>query len=106
LFVAVLSTGIVGLLLGYPLWLGAAFAGWSMLGDLSSSFVKRRLGVRSSGRALGLDQIPEALLPLIALRGPLGLGWLDMAVMVVLFTVGSLLLSRIMFRLGVRDEPY
>lgn len=103
---SVLTTALLGPALGYALWLGAAFAIFSMTGDLLSSFLKRRFGVPASGRAMGLDQIPEALLPLLALRGALGLGWPDLAATVALFTVGSLLLSRLLFRLGVKDEPY
>jgi len=106
LVVAVPVTALLGLLLGHALWLGAAFALLSLLGDLLTSFVKRRLGVRTSGRVRGLDQIPEALLPLLALQGALAIAWLDMVVVVALFTVGSLLLSRLLFRLGLKDEPY
>ena len=31
-----------------------------MLGDLLSSFIKRRIGIAPQGRAAGLDQLPEA----------------------------------------------
>ena len=37
-----------------------------MTGDLFSSFIKRRFGSAPSSQALGLDQIPESLLPLVA----------------------------------------
>jgi hypothetical protein len=38
----------------------------AMLGDLFSGFVKRRLGMGPSDKALGLDYVPESLLPLLA----------------------------------------
>ena len=68
LVAALLLTAVVSLLLGLPLGFGLLFAATSMLGDLLSSFTKRRLGKASSTRFLALDQIPEALLPLIAGR--------------------------------------
>ncbi len=48
-----------------------------MLGDLSSSFVKRRLRLKLHAQVFGLDQIPEALLPLLLVQDHLGLSWLD-----------------------------
>jgi hypothetical protein len=78
----------------------------AMAGDLFSSFVKRRLGLPPSSMALGLDQIPESLFPLLACRLLLPLTWLDIGVAVVLFFVGELVLSRILFKLHVRDRPY
>lgn len=103
---SVVVTALVAVLLGLPWSLGAGFAAASMAGDLLSSFLKRRLNVPSSGQALGLDQIPEALLPIWVYRGSLGLDGWDIVLLVVLFTVSELLLSRILFRLGVRERPY
>jgi CDP-2,3-bis-(O-geranylgeranyl)-sn-glycerol synthase len=77
-----------------------------MVGDLSSSFIKRRLGSRPSSQAIGLDQIPEALLPMLACRAALGLGLLDIVAVVAAFFVGELVASRLLFRLHIRDEPY
>ncbi len=102
----VLLTAIVSQLLGFGLLLGMLFGAASLAGDLSSSFIKRRLGVVSSDRALLLDQIPEALLPLLVCRQLLGLDLWSMAWLVLLFVVGALLLSRIMYRLGIRRRPY
>jgi len=102
----VLLTAIVSQLLGFGLLLGMLFGAASLAGDLSSSFIKRRLGVVSSDRALLLDQIPEALLPLLVCRQLLGLDLWSMAWLVLLFVVGALLLSRIMYRFGIRRRPY
>jgi CDP-2,3-bis-(O-geranylgeranyl)-sn-glycerol synthase len=90
--------------LGWPIGLGVG-AG-AMAGDLLSSFIKRRLGRASSSRALGLDQVPESLIPLIACAGPLGLGTVDILVAVAIFLPGELLLSRWLYRLRLRDQPY
>jgi hypothetical protein len=106
-----LAAGLLGamlaaLVLGHDLGFGLTFGGASLAGDLLSSFVKRRLGIPSSGRAIGIDQIPEALLPLLACQGELQLGWLSIVLLVALFVVGALLLSRVMYRLGIRPQPY
>ena len=93
-------------MLGYPPAMGAAFGALAMAGDALSSFLKRRVGVRPSGMALGLDQIPEALLPVIALKAPLGLSWAGVGYTVVGFFLLELLLSRLLFHLQVRKRPY
>jgi CDP-2,3-bis-(O-geranylgeranyl)-sn-glycerol synthase len=77
-----------------------------MIGDLLSSFIKRRLAMASSSQASGLDQIPESLLPLLACRGALAITYLDMLIILVLFFVGEVVLSRLLFKLGLRDRPY
>ena len=71
-----------------------------------SSFAKRRLNVPASGRALGIDQIPEALFPLLACRSMLGLDGWSIVVLVVLFGLSGILISPVMFRLGLRETPY
>ena len=106
LAIGVAMTTLAGVLLGYGAGFGLLFGAASLAGDLCSSFIKRRMGIRSSGKALGIDQIPEALLPLLACRGTLGLDWVSMAALVALFLVGSLLLSRAMFRFGIKQQPY
>jgi CDP-2,3-bis-(O-geranylgeranyl)-sn-glycerol synthase len=85
---------------------GATLAGMSMLGDLFSSFVKRRLHLPLHAQAFGLDQIPEALLPLLAVKEKFDLTSIDIAALVVVFVVLELALSRILFRLKIRDRPY
>ena len=46
-------------LLGLDAAIGALVGAGAMLGDLLSSFVKRRLGFAPSSRLTGFDQIPE-----------------------------------------------
>jgi CDP-2,3-bis-(O-geranylgeranyl)-sn-glycerol synthase len=104
--VGLATTAAVATLLGYDVGVGLLFGAASLSGDLVSSFIKRRLGIRSSGRAVGLDQIPEALLPLLACRTQLALDWLSVAILVACFFAGSLLLSRAMFLLGIKQQPY
>ncbi len=93
-------------LLGLTLATGATVAAAAMAGDLLSSFVKRRLGFKPSSQALGLDQIPESLLPMLAVRGALSLTALDIALGLVVFFVGELVASRLLYEAHLRDEPY
>lgn len=86
--------------------IGLTAALFSMLGDLVSSAIKRRIGVAPSGRALGLDQIPEALLPALAVSAPLAFGVGDIALIVGIFVVAELLVSRILYRWHIRRQPY
>jgi CDP-diglyceride synthetase len=103
---AVLLTSAAAPLVGLPLGIGALVAAASMAGDLLSSFVKRRLHRAPSSKATGLDQIPESLLPLLACRGPLSLTLADIGASVAVFFIGEVILSRLFYRLGLRDKPY
>jgi len=74
-------------LLGVHWWLGMEFAALSMLGDAISSAWKRRRGREPGEDDPGLDQLPEALLPLIVLHAPFNLGWKEIALVTTIFTV-------------------
>jgi CDP-2,3-bis-(O-geranylgeranyl)-sn-glycerol synthase len=103
---AMLATTIGGVLLGVSGWLALWFALLSLLGDALASFLKRRLAIPVHGRSVGLDQIPEALLPLWLLATPLGLGGAQVAVGTLLFMLLEIALSPILFRLHLRSRPY
>jgi hypothetical protein len=64
------------------------------------------MGIATSDRAIGLDQIPESLLPLLACAFFLPLTFFDVAVATLSFFVGELALSRVLFKLHIRDRPY
>jgi CDP-2,3-bis-(O-geranylgeranyl)-sn-glycerol synthase len=57
-------------------------------------------------QALGLDQLPESLLPLLAVAGPLAISATEIMATVVTFFVLELLISRVLFRLRLRKHPY
>ena len=99
-------TSLGAVLLGMGWKTGAVIAAVSMSGDLFSSFVKRRMKLPSSSRATGLDQIPEALFPLLVCRQALALSALDIITIVVLFVVGNMALSPIFYRLNIRKRPW
>lgn len=103
---SVLATSICASLMGFGWEIGALIAAFAMAGDLLSSFVKRRLHLASSSMAIGLDHIPESLFPLLASRLLLPVSVADVVVGVTMFVVGGLVLSPILFRLNLRDEPH
>jgi CDP-diglyceride synthetase len=103
---SVVATATVAPLVGFSWITGAGLASAAMLGDLFSSFTKRRLRRPPHSQALGLDQIPESLLPLLLLHQALGLNLLDMLGIVATFIILELWLSRLLFRLHIRDRPY
>jgi len=104
--VSLVATAATAPLLGLEATVGAVVAASAMIGDLSSSFVKRRLNLRPGSRATGLDQIPEALLPLLACLGWLPLTRPDILVGVAAFFLGEIYLSRMLYHLRIRDRPY
>ncbi len=106
LLAAVVATAVVAWVLQIGLVLGAAVALAALAGDMASSFTKRRLGIASSGQAIGLDQVPESLLPTLVAAIPLGFGIGEIVVVVIVFFVGELALSRVLYHLKIRDEPY
>ena len=104
--VSVLATAICATLMG-PGWrVGVLIATFAMVGDLLSSFVKRRLNLASSSMAIGLDHIPESLVPLLASRLLLPLSILDVVAGTTIFVVGALILSPLLFKLNLRDKPH
>jgi len=103
---SVIATALIAAAVGLTVYAGAVIALGAMGGDLASSFVKRRLGLEPSSKATGLDQIPEALLPCLLLSAILPLTAGDIAVIVLLFFGGEVILSELLFRAGVRDRPY
>ncbi len=104
--ISVAATAALAPLLGASFATGALVAAFAMIGDLVSSFTKRRLGLASSAQAIGLDQIPESLLPLLVCRDALSLTFADIAICTGVFLAGELVLSRVLYALHVRDQPY
>ena len=74
---AIVSSAIGGLLIGLEMETGVRIGLTAMAGDIMSSFLKRRLRLAPSAKAPGLDQVPESLLPFLAVKksaGIVGLG--------------------------------
>jgi hypothetical protein len=103
---SLLATPVAAALIGLQWNVGFVVAAGAMTGDLLSSFVKRRMGLPPSSRAIGLDQIPESLLPMLACRLLLPVTAVDIVIAVSVFLVGEIVLSRILFMAHIRDQPY
>jgi CDP-archaeol synthase len=103
---AIVMTTAGAQLIGLGWEIGLVVGGFAMLGDLFSSFSKRRLALPSSSRAMGLDQVPESLFPLLACRDLLGLAPADIVVGVIVFFLGEVVLSRVLYAVRLRDRPY
>ena len=93
-------------LVGLESIVGFVVATAAMIGDLLSSFVKRRLAMPESSKFTGLDQIPESFLPLLACMALLPLTLSSVLLGTLLFFIGAIALSRLFFRLNIRDRPY
>lgn len=106
LVAALAATALLAPAIGVPWTSALTIAAASLAGDLLSSFAKRRLGLTPSSRCTGLDQIPEALIPAVTGITLLGLGVYDAVLVVVLFFAGAVILSRVLFKLNIRQHPY
>lgn len=102
---AIVSTALIGLLLNLSLVVGALVGFWAMVGDLCSSFIKRRYGLTSSSSMPGLDHILEALFPLCFLCSQVDIKWLDLAITVFAFTLLALILRYLLHRVYPRIRP-
>lgn len=103
---ALISTVAMALLLGLSIHVGLTVGAFAMLGDLLSSFIKRRMRKPPGTRFIGLDQVPESLLPLLMLQSQLQLPYKSIAFLVIAFVLFDLLLSRLLYRLHIRKNPH
>ncbi|HVO46649.1 MAG TPA: CDP-archaeol synthase [Steroidobacteraceae bacterium] len=89
-----LASCIAGWLCSLDAWVAAGFGALSLLGDALSSAIKRRLRRPPGTDVPLLDQVPEALLPILLLWPWLALTWSEVAVIIAAFTVLDLLCTR------------
>jgi len=106
IFFSLLATAIVTPLMGLNWAVGALVAGAAMVGDLLSSFLKRRLKFQTSSRAVGIDQLPEAIFPLLVCMKLLALSWVDVGAVAVAFLAAELSFSGLLYKWHIRDRPY
>ena len=106
LLAALLAGALLAELIGVAIGWGLVIAACAMVGDLLSSFIKRRLGLLASSRALLLDQIPESLLPMLAMSLAGQISWLVAGVSIGLFIITDIWFSKLLYRLHIRQHPY
>jgi CDP-2,3-bis-(O-geranylgeranyl)-sn-glycerol synthase len=103
---AVLVSTCASVFLNLEWRVGTVAGAFAMGGDCLSSFAKRRLGIEPGDMSIGLDQLPESLLPALACSFWLPLSLFDVAIIALLFFVGQVVFSRLLFTIGLRDRPY
>ena len=103
---SLVGTLLAGALMGLSWKISLIVSALAMVGDCLSSFVKRRFGYPSGAKALGLDQIPESLFPMLGMWNVLNLSVLGVGLTVVIFVVAELVLSSIGYKLHIRKHPY
>lgn len=92
-FSALIATTLLAPLAGLEPVQGAVFGLLAMLGDLVSSFIKRRLDIATSQSAPLLDQLPETLLPLLVMQQAFSVTLPEIAAAATLFMAIDLAFS-------------
>jgi CDP-2,3-bis-(O-geranylgeranyl)-sn-glycerol synthase len=103
---SIAATALAAYLMGLALYVGLLVSIGAMAGDLASSFIKRRLALAPSSKATGLDQIPEALAPSLLAASILPIRAGDVAAIVGVFFCGEMILSWMLYQIGMREQPY
>jgi CDP-2,3-bis-(O-geranylgeranyl)-sn-glycerol synthase len=98
---SLLASSVGAPLVGLPWRVGSLVAVFAVVGDLMTSFCKRRMGLAPSHRAVGLDQVPESLIPALACTFVLPLTLVDVAAITIVFSAAALALQ---FGLGLPHE--
>jgi CDP-2,3-bis-(O-geranylgeranyl)-sn-glycerol synthase len=90
---SLLATALLAPLFGLSPVTGAGFACLAMLGDICSSFIKRRFGIASSHSVPVIDQLPESLLPLWFMQPIVGGTTAEILIAAAIFTLIDLVMS-------------
>jgi CDP-2,3-bis-(O-geranylgeranyl)-sn-glycerol synthase len=102
LFSGLSATAILAFIIDFPVLFAVPFALLSLLGDLFSSFIKRRLKKPPSSKCIGLDQLPETLFPLLAGAYWFGYGLEIIVIVTLFFFLINLLSPVILSLLGIK----
>lgn len=98
----VVACTLVGLLFDLPPIVSAGFACASLLADAASSAAKRRMHLKPGTEYVGLDQIGEALLPLVLFARPLSLGLAEVIVVTATFVALDVATAQLRHRRWLR----
>lgn len=103
---AIFTTTTAAWVLGYSAETGLLIASFAVAGDLTSSFIKRRLSMAPSSMAPLLDQVPESLFPALAVMQVFHLTIWSVFLLVLTFIITELALSHTLYKWGIRKRPY
>lgn len=106
LIASVVMTIALAFLINLPVLSGLLISITAMCGDLTSSFIKRRLGYAPSSQVIVLDQLLESLFPAIAGSWFWPLDLMQVIIIVVSFLILEIVLSKLLYKIGVRKRPY
>lgn len=106
IFAALFVTSAAAWLLGYSPETGFLVAVFSILGDLLSSFIKRRLSMAPSSAAPLLDQVPESFFPAFIMMQIFNLEISSVILLVFVFIMIELTISHVLYHWGIRKRPY
>jgi predicted MPP superfamily phosphohydrolase len=102
---ATLMGWMVGLIFGFPWYIGFLAGILSMGGDLLSSFIKRRLGMASGSIFAGLDQVFEGVFPFFVITPYFDLSAWETLLLLAFFCVGAYVGS-LFFKAVLLDKPF
>ena len=106
LVVGVGAGALCALLLGFDWTIGLLIGAAALAGDLVSSFIKRRMDLAPGSQVVGLDHIPESLVPALVAMPLVGLTLFDVAVVTALFAAGGLISSLVLAKLRPENQPH
>ncbi len=103
---SIVATTGAALVIGQSPAIGLLVGAVAMIGDLASSFLKRRLRQAATSRLSGFDHIPEALLPALVLAAISDLAPTDAIVIAAIFVLLATIISPLLHTFGIRKQPY
>jgi len=106
LIMSLALTASVSVLLDGEYYIGLLISLLAMTGDLFSSFIKRRLKKASSSEMLLLDQLPESVLPAVMMMSVIPLNLTQVIAIVIAFYIIERMVSKMLFKIGIRKRPY
>ncbi len=101
----ILAGGLCGGLMGLSLPMSSLIAGTSMLGDLFTSFLKRRMGFKEGETLPLFDQVFEGAFPLLLCKWAYRLSWSVFLATLLVFSASILLGSLMKKRLSFLFTP-
>lgn len=103
---SIIGTAVAALVIGQSPTIGLVLGTAAMIGDLASSFMKRRLRLAPTSRSTGLDYVPEALLPALVLAAFSDLTAADVVAITAIFVLSAIIISPVLHTFGIRKQPY